>query len=64
MKITQFEVVKGEKNGKQWHRLDIYFDAIDGQPLRVSTFLDSRTCRIIGLSDNDCKVVSVNSEKK
>ena len=55
MKISKMEVVKGSKNGKDWYRLDLYFDGVDGQPYRVSHFLDSRTCRIIGLSDSDCK---------
>lgn len=55
MKITNYEIIRGSKDGKIWTRLDLYFEAVDGDPYRVSHFLDSRTCRIIGLKDEECK---------
>ena len=55
MKLTNYEVVQGEKEGKKWTRLDLFFQAVDGMPYRVSHFLDSRTCRIIGLTDEEVK---------
>ena len=54
MKLTQFEVKKGLKNNIPWYRLDVYFEAIDGLPYKVSSFLDSRTMRILGITDADC----------
>lgn len=55
MKLTNYEIVQGEKDGKKWTRLDLYFQAVDGMPYRVSHFLDSRTCRIIGLTEDEVK---------
>lgn len=60
-KCSGIEFVKGQtsKNGStyDWIRLDCYFEAVDkGDPVRISAFLRGDQARLIGLTDEECKM--------